>query len=126
LQAVLVSPHFLFKVELNSPPENPAEPIRNLSDYELATSLSYFLWSSMPDDELFRAAWQGELRKGDHLEKQVRRMLADPKSKSLVENFAVQWLQLRNLETITPDKARFPTFDDKLRWAMRLETEHFF
>lgn len=126
LQAVLVSPHFLFKVELNTPPAKPDEMDRNLTDYELATSLSYFLWSSMPDDELFRAAWQGELRKGDQLEKQVRRMLADSKSKALVENFAVQWLQLRNLDIITPDKGRFPTFDDKLRRAMRLETEHFF
>lgn len=126
LQAILVSPHFLFKVELNTPPDKPEELDRYLTDYELASSLSYFLWSSMPDDELFRAAWQGELRKGNNLEQQARRMLADPKANALVENFAVQWLQLRNLDTIAPDKGKFPTFDDKLRRAMRLETEHFF
>ncbi len=125
LQAILVSPHFLFRVELDP---NPSEPdaIRTLNDFELATRLSYFLWSSMPDEELFTLARLGTLRLGDNLQKQVRRMLADVKSQALVENFAGQWLQLRNLSIAAPDKARYPGFDESLRRAMRQETELFF
>ena len=108
LQAILVSPHFLFRVELDPPPGE----VRALDDYELATRLSYFLWSSMPDEELFDEARQGTLRK--NLEPQVRRMLADEKSAALVENFAVQWLQLRNLANVEPDRRQF-AFDDELR-----------
>jgi hypothetical protein len=125
LQAVLVSPHFLFRVELDPEPNNPGA-VRTIDDYELATRLSYFLWSSMPDDELFTLARLGLLRKENTLDRQVRRMLQDPKSQALVENFAGQWLQLRNLENIAPDKGRYADFDESLRRAMRKETELFF
>jgi hypothetical protein len=123
LQAILVSPHFLFRVELD-PEANAAGQVRTLNEYELASRLSYFLWSSMPDDELFDLAARGRLR--TDLDRQVRRMLGDAKSKALVENFAGQWLQLRNLEGAAPDKAQFPSFDDDLRRAMRTEAEMFF
>lgn len=123
LEAILVSPHFLFRVELDPVPKD-AGPIRALNDHELASRLSYFLWSSMPDDELFNRAARGKLREG--LDHQVRRMLGDAKSKALVENFAGQWLQLRNLDLASPDKSRFPAFDDGLRRAMRTESEMFF
>lgn len=125
LQAILVSPHFLFRVELDPQPNEP-DAIRTLNDFELATRLSYFLWSSMPDDELFTLARLGKLRQGNTLEAQVRRMLADPKSEALVKNFAGQWLQLRNLDTAAPDKGHYPGFDEPLRRAMRKETELFF
>jgi hypothetical protein len=125
LQAILVSPHFLFRVELDPEPNNP-RAIRTINDHELATRLSYFLWSSVPDDELFALARLGLLRKGDHLERQVRRMLSDPKAQALVDNFAGQWLQLRNLTTASPDKGHYPDFDESLRRAMRRETELFF
>ena len=117
LQAILVSPHFLFKVELDA--QQPGQ-IRELSQYELASRLSYFLWSSMPDDALFARAADGSLRK--NLDAEVRRMLADRKSRALVDNFAGQWLELRNLDSVTPDQKQFPGFDDKLRAAMRTET----
>ncbi len=123
LQAVLVSPHFLFRVELDPEPNDPSA-IRTINEHELATRLSYFLWSSMPDDELFRLADQGQLRK--RLDSQVKRMLADPKSQALVVNFAGQWLQLRNLYTVSPDPKRFPAWNARLRDAMRKETEMFF
>ena len=125
MQAVLVSPHFLFRIELDPEPNNP-KSIRQLGDFELATRLSYFLWSSMPDDELFALAREGKLREGDHLRQQVARMLKDNKAKALVENFAGQWLQLRNLKQVVRDPGAFPQFDDGLRWAMRTETEMFF
>lgn len=123
LQAVLVSPHFLFRVELDKEPNNP-EAVWPIGEFELATRLSYFLWSSMPDEELFALAERGELRK--NLEPQVRRMLKDRKSQALVENFAGQWLQTRNLRSFTPDKSMFPAFDEALRAAMIRETELFF
>ncbi|WP_391540581.1 DUF1592 domain-containing protein [Lignipirellula cremea] len=122
MQAVLASPHFLFRVE--SPGEPGAD--RLLTDYELATALSYFLWSSMPDDELLLLAWEGKLREGDQLERQVRRMIASPKSEALVQNFANQWLELRNLADAAPDADMYPQFNDELRQAMRQETELFF
>ena len=125
MQAVLVSPHFLFRIELDPESTDPAA-IRTLNDFELATRLSYFLWSSMPDDELFRLAHEGTLRKEGNLAAQVRRMLKDPKSAALVENFAGQWLQLRNLKNISPDKKQFSAFDDALRSAMEQETRLFF
>ncbi len=125
LQAILVSPHFLFRVEMDPEPDNPPA-VRTLNDFELATRLSYFLWSSMPDEELFALARQGKLRDGDNLEQQIKRMLKDPKSQALVENFAGQWLQLRNLKTAAPDKKRYPEFDEDLRSAMLQETELFF
>jgi hypothetical protein len=125
VQAVLVSPHFLFRIEEDKEPNNP-EAIHPVSDHELASRLSYFLWSSMPDDELFRAAGKGELRKPGGLEGHVRRMLKDPRSRALVDNFAMQWLQLRALKELAPDPKLFPTFDEKLRQAMLKETELFF
>lgn len=123
LEAVLVSPHFLFRVERDPEGIKPQTPYR-INEFELASRLSYFLWSSMPDDELFYHAQQGTLRK--NLEAQVRRMLKDGKSWALVENFAGQWLQLRNLKSLQPDPARFPNFNEELRAAMQRETELFF
>jgi mono/diheme cytochrome c family protein len=120
LQAVLVSPHFLFRVELD-PRGGGAYA---LNDFELASRLSYFLWSSMPDEELSRHAREGTLRK--NLASQVLRMLKDTKSRALIENFAGQWLQLRNLKTVTPDPGRFPGFNEPLRADMQRETELFF
>jgi hypothetical protein len=123
LKAVLVSPHFLFRIE-DDPPAGTA--VRTLNDFELATRLSYFLWSSMPDGELFALADRGELRKPGVLKAQIDRMLKDPKSSALVENFAGQWLQLRNLRTLTPDTGTFRGWDDNLRNAMIRESELFF
>src|SRR5207249_1078972 len=120
MKAVLVSPHFLYRIEED--PKNPNE-IRTINDFEFATRLSYFLWSSMPDEELFNLAEKGELRKPAVLEAQVKRMLRDPKAKALAENFAGQWLQLRNLQTIAPDKGYFPGWDEDLRTAMAGEAE---
>jgi hypothetical protein len=125
LEAVLVSSHFLFRIELDKEPGNP-DAVHPVNDFELATRLSYFLWSTMPDDELLRLAEAGQLRKGDNLDKQVRRMLEDPKARALVENFAGQWLQLRNLKTAAPDPGTYPSFDEALRVAMVKETELFF
>ena len=127
LQAVLVSPNFLFHVELDplSRSGEPAAP-HPVDDWELASRLSYFLWSSMPDEELFRLARGKNLRKPAVLEAQVRRMLVDPKARALTDNFAAQWLQTRNLKSFTPDPGRFPTFDDALRSAMQQETEMYF
>lgn len=125
LEAVLVSPHFLFRVELDPEPEDPGR-IRELSDFELATRLSYFLWSSMPDGKLFALARRKALRKPEVLEEQVKRMLKDPKSLELVRNFGDQWLQVRRIETVAPDPERFPAFDEELRAAMLEETERFF
>ena len=123
LQAVLTSPNFLFRVELDPQPDEPNN-IHTLNEYELATRLSYFLWSSMPDDELFALAAKGELRK--NLESQVKRMLKDPKARALVDNFAGQWLQLRLLYSHTPNTELFPAWDEPLRSAMIKETELFF
>jgi mono/diheme cytochrome c family protein len=129
LSAVLTSPEFLFRIERDpsfakATEGRPGEPrIYVLSDLELATRLSFFLWSSIPDDELIDLAARRELSKPAVLEKQVTRMLADPRSESLVTNFAAQWLHLRNLDAITPDMRLFPDFDDNLRQAFRQETE---
>ncbi|MCX6861021.1 MAG: DUF1592 domain-containing protein [Verrucomicrobia bacterium] len=123
LMAVLVSPHFLFRGEIQSNPDNPHETHR-VSEYALASRLSYFLWSTMPDDELFRLAGQGRLRR--NLAGQVKRMLVDPKSRALVDNFAGQWLQLRTLDIVSPDEKLFPGFDASLRSALRQETESLF
>ncbi len=122
LSSILVSPEFLFRVERDPPgvAPNTAYPI---SDVELASRLSFFLWSSIPDDELLDAAIRGELRRPGVLEQQVQRMLADRRSVALVSNFAAQWLHLRNLESATPNMRLFPSFDDNLRQAMRRETE---
>ena len=125
LKAVLVSPHFLFRIERDVDPNNP-KAVHPVSPHELATRLSYFLWSSMPDEELTRLANQNRLREPGVLEAQVGRMLKDPKSASFAENFTGQWLMLRTLATMTPDAATFPKFDPALRSAMIRETELFF
>lgn len=124
LEAVLASPHFLFKIERD--PEAVSDAAAHpVSNHELAARLSYFLWSSMPDEELFRVADDRSLRTPAVLEAQVRRMLAGPKARNLVDNFAAQWLQLRNLGRTKPDNARFPTIDDELLDAMKRETSLF-
>jgi hypothetical protein len=123
LVRVLVSPDFLFRVERD--PVNVAAGAHRLSDLELASRLSFFLWSSIPDEELLQTAEQGRLHEPATLEQQVRRMLSDARATALVSNFASQWLYLRNLRTATPDIYQFPMFDDNLRDSMRQETELF-
>jgi cytochrome c553 len=124
IEAMLVSPHFLFRIE----PDPPAlaTSAHAINQYELASRLSYFLWSSMPDGELLAAADRGDLNQPAVLAAQVRRMLQDPKSRALPENFGGQWLELRKLESAKPDHGRFPEFDDYLRMSMGKETELFF
>jgi len=123
LCGVLVSSHFLFRVELDPPDVKPGTSYP-VGEYELASRLSYFLWSTMPDDELIRLAARGQLRQ--NLEAQVRRMVKDRKSAAFVESFAGQWLTLRKLELAAPDPKIFPDFDEELRRAMHRETELFF
>ena len=122
LQRLLVSPEFLYRVE-RDPDGLPAATNYAISDLELASRLSFFLWSSIPDDELLAVAEQGRLTDPSVLDQQVRRMLYDPRSDALVENFAGQWLMLRNLGAHRPDLPLFPNFDDSLRQAARRETE---
>jgi hypothetical protein len=126
LVATLTSPHFLFRIELDTG-DSAAErdSIRPLSSHELATRLSYFLWSSMPDERLFELADAGRLNDPSVLSEQVARMLADGKAEALVDNFIGQWLQLRDLGQIKPDPQRFPDFDEGLRAAMLEETRQF-
>lgn len=132
LTAILVSPNFLFRVELD--PQAPADSAKAgtaaatvpLNDWELASRLSYFLWSSLPDAELSDAARRGELKDPAELERQAKRMLQDSKADALVENFAAQWLTIRRLETINFDRRRFPGFNDRLRRDMLEETSRFF
>jgi mono/diheme cytochrome c family protein len=137
LQFILASPEFLFRVEPDPPSPAPARAaaglrrdespdIYRLGDLALASRLSFFLWSSLPDEPLIALAAQGKLKQPAVLEQQVRRMLADPRSKTLIDNFAEQWLHLRNLKNSNPDLAAFPDFDDNLRQAMKEETELFF
>jgi hypothetical protein len=123
IQATLASPHFLFRIEQD--PDPGGEP-RRLDSFELATRLSYFLWSTMPDEELFECARTGSLRDPEVLRSQVRRMLAHANSQALVQNFGGQWLQLRSLRDMAPDPEMFPAFDEPLRQAMLHETELFF
>ena len=125
LSSILVSPQFLFRTEATSKNVESGSAYQ-LSDIELASRLSFFLWSSIPDDELLGVAERGELRDPRVLKDQTLRMLADPRSTSLVNNFANQWLYLRNLDSITPNHRSFPDFDDNLRQAFRRETELFF
>ena len=122
LQKILVSPEFIFRMELD-PPDAAPRSAHRVSDIELASRLSFFLWSSIPDEELLAAAERGELGDAAVLERQVRRMLADPRSQALVENFAGQWLFLRNIPRLQPDPAAFPSFDENLRLALGKETE---
>ncbi len=124
IQAMLVSPHFLFRIEQDRRATGEA-PGAQIGPYELASRLSYFLWSSMPDDELLQAAETGRLRRPEALAAQIQRMLRDPKSQSLVDNFGGQWLELRKLESVKPDRDRFPDFDDYFRLSIRRETELF-
>lgn len=136
--AILTSPHFLFRIEQDAQQESEGDlpngelaageavSVRSLNDYEIATRLSYFLWSSMPDEKLFDLAAKGELRQAPTLHAQVDRMLADPKARALVDNFAGQWLQLRDVANLSPDPGRYPGFDEELRAAMLQETELFF
>jgi hypothetical protein len=132
MRAVLASPNFLFRVEPDPLPKKgkdkeesakyPGKPYP-INDWEFASRLSYFLWSSMPDGELFRLARADTLHEPEVLEGQVRRMLKDGRAHALIENFVMQWLQLRNLKGFAPDPERFPAFDEPLRDAMRRETE---
>jgi Protein of unknown function (DUF1592)/Protein of unknown function (DUF1588)/Protein of unknown function (DUF1587)/Protein of unknown function (DUF1585)/Protein of unknown function (DUF1595)/Planctomycete cytochrome C len=125
LKGVLVSPQFLFLGHVVDESNSPdAAAIHPIDEMALASRLSYFLWSSMPDDELLGLAERHELRQ--HMNEQVRRMMASPKSQSFVENFAGQWLQLRNMPNLAPDRDLFPAFDDRLRKAMSRETELLF
>jgi hypothetical protein len=125
LSAVLVSHDFLFRVE-RDPAGRAARTAYRLGDLELASRLSFFLWSSIPDDELLGLAERGRLGQPGEPERQARRMLADPRSQTLVTSFATQWLQLRNLDSASPDGRLFPDFDDNLRQAMRRETQLLF
>lgn len=124
LHTVLLSPHFLFRVELDADPT--AATVHRLNDYELATRLSYFLWSSTPDDALMAAAERGELSDDAKVLEQVTRMLADPKAAAFTKNFGGQWLMARNVASVTPDPVLFPGFDAALKDSMQKETEAFF
>ena len=125
LSAILVSPNFLFHIE-RDPAGTAPNTTYPVSDVELASRLSFFLWSSIPDDRLLDLAERKQLSRPEVLTAQVRRMLADPRASALVTNFAAQWLHLRNLDAVTPDLRLFPDFDDNLRHAFRQETELFF
>jgi len=125
LKRLLVSPEFLFRVEHDAETAAPGS-VYPVSDLTLASRLSFFLWSSIPDDELLGVAERGALRDPTELERQVQRMLADPRSTAFVENFAGQWLYLRNLDAVVPVQSEFPDFDDTLRQSLKRETELFF
>lgn len=124
LSGILVSTEFLFRLGHDPAGAVPQMPYR-ISDLDLASRLSFFLWSSIPDDELLDLAETGKLRAPGMIDRQVRRMLADPRSKALVENFAAQWLYLRNVRLARPDENAFPEFDETLREAMEQETAMF-
>ena len=124
LERVLVSPQFLFRIE-SQPANVAAGTAYRITDLELASRLSFFLWSSIPDDELLDAAIAGRLKNSSTLEQQVKRMLADPRSESMVTNFAAQWLYIRDIDSKNPDQLLFPDFDETLRTAFRRETELF-
>jgi len=122
---ILSSPQFIFRVERDAADAAP-ESARALRDVELASRLSFFLWSSVPDDRLLDVAASGKLKTPAVLEREVRRMLADPRAEALVQNFARQWLSTQKLERVRPDPGRFPDFDDNLRQAMVRETDLLF
>ncbi|HZL38482.1 MAG TPA: DUF1592 domain-containing protein [Tepidisphaeraceae bacterium] len=132
LEAVLISPQFLYRIEADPSLSGlSTEQVRNapahpITDYELATRLSYFLWSSMPDEELMRLAGEQQLHNTKVLEQQVKRMLADPKSDAFVTNFVGEWLETRALDDFKPNAKVFPDFDDDLRQAMKKEVSLFF
>jgi hypothetical protein len=125
IQGILVSPDFLFRVEVD-PKTASRNGVHRISDLELASRLSFFLWSSVPDDTLLNLAVAGKLSNPTVLDQQVHRMLDDPKSSSLTSNFAGQWLFIRNLETVRPDPVAFPDWDESLRASFKAETELFF
>ena len=125
IRRLLVSPEFLFRTEAD-PTDVGADTNYRVSDLELASRVSFFLWSSIPDDELLDLASRGTLRQPAVLERQVRRMLAHPRSQAIVDNFVGQWLLLRNVAALGPDPYKDPDFDESLRWALRRETELFF
>jgi hypothetical protein len=125
LAFILTAPKFLFRTE-SDPPNAVAGGVYRVNDVELASRLSFFLWSTIPDDELLNVAAQGKLKDPAVLDQQVKRMLADPRSQALTRNFAGQWLFLRNLQSAKPDGHEYPEFDDNLRQAFRRETELFF
>jgi mono/diheme cytochrome c family protein len=124
LEAILVSPNFLFRMERDPRPDDPTA-VHPVNEYELASRLSYFLWSSMPDEQLLNLADNHQLREPAVLQAQIKRMLSNPKSDALIDNFAGQWLELRNLDSIHPDPDEFPQFNAQLRKAMYTETEMF-
>ena len=124
LERVLVSPDFLFRIEQDPADAQPGA-MYAISDIELASRMSFFLWSSPPDDELLNQAERGALREPGMLEQQVQRMMADPRADAFIKNFVGQWLYLRNLEDFYPDPAAFPEFDENLRTALQRETELF-
>ena len=124
IERLLIDPEFLFRIERDPEGLAPGAPYR-LADLELASRLSFFLWSSIPDDELLDVAAEGRLTEDGELERQVRRMLADPRAAALVENFAGQWLALRSVDGLAPDPNLFPGFDENLREALRRETDLF-
>lgn len=124
LERLLVSPDFLFRIEQDPVSADPGS-MYEISETELASRLSYFLWSSLPDEELLELAGRGTLREASVLEAQVQRMMADPRSAGFIESFVGQWLYLRNLDGIYPDPSRFPEFDENLREAFQRETELF-
>ena len=125
IEAMLVTPQFLFRIEHDPNPTDPHD-VHRISDVELASRLSYFLWSSMPDDELLRVAEDGTLHQPAVLDAQVKRMLSDPRSSALASNFAGQWLETRNLDVVKPDPDKFPEWGPVLRDAMKTETRMFF
>ena len=125
IKRLLVSPEFLYRVEID-PPNLPPNTAYRVSDLELASRLSFFLWSSIPDDELLEVAAKRQLHDPAVLTRQVRRMMADPRSDAFTRNFAGQWLFLRNVPLSGPAQSVFPDFDDNLRQAFRRETELFF
>jgi hypothetical protein len=125
LEFILAHPEFVFRAEEGPANVKPGQAYR-ISDMELASRLAFFFWSSGPDDELIRLASQGKLRSNGELEQQIRRMLADPRTHELVKNFAGQWLQLRVMQSSTPEGIDYPDFDDNLRQAFRTEAEMFF
>jgi Protein of unknown function (DUF1592)/Protein of unknown function (DUF1588)/Protein of unknown function (DUF1595)/Protein of unknown function (DUF1587)/Protein of unknown function (DUF1585)/Planctomycete cytochrome C len=122
LQAILASPHFIFRLEEAPPNARPGQNYR-ITDLDLASRLSFFIWAAAPDDELIAAASRETLSKPDVLEKQVRRMLADPRAEALASRFAPQWLRLQDLDKIHPDATLYPAYDDTLAEAMHRETE---
>ncbi|MDE2207998.1 MAG: DUF1592 domain-containing protein, partial [Armatimonadetes bacterium] len=124
LEAILVSPNFLYHVEITPPSQTGG--LQKLTDYEIAARLSYFIWSDLPDAELTALAAAGKLHQPAVLAEQVHRMLLDPRARELGSNFAAQWLELRNLNTVRPDPARFPEYGTGLRDDERTETEMFF